>query len=111
VYLNVVMDFIPDTLYRVMKQYIKMKQMVPPLLVKLYSYQLMRSIAYIHAVGICHRDIKPQNVLVDTNSHILKLCDFGSAKKLVPGEPNVSYICSRYYRAPELIFGNANYTT
>jgi glycogen synthase kinase 3 beta len=85
--------------------------MVPPLLVKLYAYQLMRSIAYIHAVGICHRDIKPQNVLVDTNSHILKLCDFGSAKKLVPGEPNVSYICSRYYRAPELIFGNSNYTT
>ena len=27
------------------------------------------------------------------------------------GEPNVSYICSRYYRAPELIFGNSNYTT
>jgi len=58
----------------------KMKQMVPALLVKLYAYQLVRSIAYIHAVGICHRDIKPQNVLVDTNSHILKLCDFGSAK-------------------------------
>jgi serine/threonine protein kinase len=85
--------------------------MVPPLLVKIYSYQLVRSIAYIHAVGICHRDIKPQNVLVDTNSHILKLCDFGSAKKLMPGEPNVSYICSRYYRAPELIFGNSNYAT
>lgn len=80
VYLNVVMDFISDTIYRVMKQYLKMKQMVPPLLVKLYSYQLMRSIAYIHAIGICHRDIKPQNVLVDTASHILKLCDFGSAK-------------------------------
>jgi glycogen synthase kinase 3 beta len=80
VYLNVVMDYIPDTLYKVMKQYLKMKQMVPPLLVKLYSYQLLRGIAYIHAVGICHRDIKPQNVLVDTSSHILKICDFGSAK-------------------------------
>jgi len=80
VYLNVVMDFIPDTAYRVMKQYLKMKQMVPNLLVKLYSYQLLRSIAYIHAKGICHRDIKPQNILVDTGSHILKLCDFGSAK-------------------------------
>ena len=38
VYLNVVMDYIPDTCYRVMKQYLKMKQMVPDLLVKLYSY-------------------------------------------------------------------------
>lgn len=43
--------------------------------------------------------------------HRLILCDFGSAKKLVPDEPNVSYICSRYYRAPELIFGNSQYTT
>lgn len=33
-----------------------------------------------------------------------------SAKKLVKGEPNVSYICSRYYRAPELIFGATDYT-
>jgi serine/threonine protein kinase len=111
VYLNVVMDYIPDTAYRVMKQYLKMKQMVPNLIVKLYSYQLLRSIAYIHAKGICHRDIKPQNILCDMSSHVLKLCDFGSAKQLVQGEPNVSYICSRYYRAPELIFGNQNYTT
>lgn len=86
-----------------------MKQHVPPLLIKLYAYQLMRSIAYIHALGICHRDIKPQNVLVDPSTHVLKLCDFGSAKQLIPGEPNVSYICSRYYRAPELIFGNSDY--
>jgi serine/threonine protein kinase len=56
------------------------------------------------------RDIKPQNLLVNINSHALKLCDFGSAKALVQGEPNISYICSRYYRAPELIFGATNYT-
>jgi len=111
VYLNVVMDYIQDTAYRVMKNYLKMKQMVPNLIVKLYSYQLLRSIAYIHAKGICHRDIKPQNILCDTQTHVLKLCDFGSAKQLVKGEPNVSYICSRYYRAPELIFGNTNYGT
>jgi glycogen synthase kinase 3 beta len=80
VYLNVLMDYIPDTLNKVMKTYLKMKQMVPPLLVKMYSYQLMRSLAYIHALGICHRDIKPHNVLVDTSTHVLKLCDFGSAK-------------------------------
>jgi len=38
VYLNVVMDYIPYTVYQVMKQYIKMKQVVPSLIVKLYSY-------------------------------------------------------------------------
>jgi len=74
-------------------------------------YQLLRSLAYIHCVGICHRDIKPQNLLLNPATGVLKLCDFGSAKILVAGEPNVSYICSRYYRAPELIFGATNYTT
>ena len=57
------------------------------------------------------RDIKPQNLLVDPVRQVLKLCDFGSAKALVKGEPNVAYICSRYYRAPELIFGSTDYTT
>jgi len=33
-----------------------------------------------------------------------------SAKRLVQGEPNVAYICSRYYRAPELIYGAQQYT-
>ncbi len=78
---------------------------------QLYIYQLARALSYIHSLGICHRDIKPQNLLLDPQSGILKLCDFGSAKVLVKGEPNVSYICSRYYRAPELIFGSTNYTT
>jgi len=83
---------------------------VPTLLVKLYAYQTFRALAYIHALGICHRDIKPQNLLIDPSNHVLKLCDFGSAKRLIRGEVNVSYICSRYYRAPELIFGATDYT-
>ena len=79
--------------------------------VQLYMYQVARSLAYIHQVGICHRDIKPQNLLLDPNTHVVKLCDFGSAKMLVKGESNIAYICSRYYRAPELIFGATDYTT
>mmetsp|Transcript_27480 Transcript_27480/g.31679 ORF Transcript_27480/g.31679 Transcript_27480/m.31679 type:complete len:393 (-) Transcript_27480:205-1383(-) len=110
-YLNVVMDFIPENLYRVLKFYNKTKQPFPTILLKLYSYQMFRSLAYIHGCGICHRDIKPQNILVDPNSHVVKLCDFGSAKKLLKGEQSIAYICSRYYRAPELIFGATEYNT
>lgn len=111
IYLNLVLEFIPETVYKVARQYSKSKQSIPGTFIKLYMYQLFRSLAYIHSQGICHRDIKPQNLLLDPDSGILKLCDFGSAKHLVRGEPNVSYICSRYYRAPELIFGATDYTT
>ncbi|CAF1083467.1 unnamed protein product [Adineta steineri] len=110
VFLNLVLEFIPETVYRVARHYTKQKQTIPILYVKLYMYQLFRALAYIHSFGICHRDIKPQNLLLDPESSILKLCDFGSAKQLIKGEPNVSYICSRYYRAPELIFGAIDYT-
>jgi glycogen synthase kinase 3 beta len=110
VYLNLVLEFIPETAYRVARHYTKQKQTIPLLYVKLYMYQLFRALAYIHSFGICHRDIKPQNLLLDPETSILKLCDFGSAKQLIKGEPNVSYICSRYYRAPELIFGAIDYT-
>ena len=65
----------------------------------------------MHLKGVCHRDIKPQNLLIDPSCHILKICDFGSAKKLVEGENSVNYICSRYYRAPELLLGKKNYST
>lgn len=134
VFLNLVLEYIPETVYKVARQYAKTKQTIPinfirvsalinhaisqsinaqsPFrLLQLYMYQLFRSLAYIHSLGICHRDIKPQNLLLDPETAVLKLCDFGSAKQLLHGEPNVSYICSRYYRAPELIFGAINYTT
>uniref|UniRef100_A0A8C0G1M8 [tau protein] kinase n=1 Tax=Chelonoidis abingdonii TaxID=106734 RepID=A0A8C0G1M8_CHEAB len=111
VYLNLVLDFVPETVYRVARHFTKAKQPIPVIYVKVYMYQLFRSLAYIHSQGVCHRDIKPQNLLVDPDTAVLKLCDFGSAKQLVQGEPNVSYICSRYYRAPELIFGATDYTS
>ncbi|ERN07114.1 hypothetical protein AMTRI_Chr12g240170 [Amborella trichopoda] len=110
-FLNLVMEYVPETVYRIEKYYSRMNQRIPLLYVKLYTYQICRSLAYIHgAIGVCHRDIKPQNLLVNPHTHQLKLCDFGSAKALVKGEPNISYICSRYYRAPELIFGATDYT-
>ncbi|KAL8207952.1 hypothetical protein R6Q57_007364 [Mikania cordata] len=118
-YLNLVLEYVPETVYRMIRHYNKMNQRMPMIYVKLYSYQarissflIFRALAYIHgSIGVCHRDIKPQNLLVNPHTHQVKLCDFGSAKVLVKGESNISYICSRYYRAPELIFGATEYTT
>ena len=55
------------------------------------DYILCRSLAYIHSHGICHRDIKPQNLLLDPDSGVLKLCDFGSAKHLGKSAMTISY--------------------
>ena len=110
-YLNLIMEYMPETLYKELKTYSKAKKNMPVLLIKLYAYQIIRGLAYMHALGICHRDMKPQNILTDPETHELKICDFGSAKKLVKGQPNVSYISSRPYRAPELIFGATEYTS
>ncbi|KAI4354989.1 hypothetical protein L6164_003808 [Bauhinia variegata] len=110
-YLNLVLEYVPETVYKVSKHCMRMHQHVPIINVQLYMYQICRALNYLHrVVGVCHRDIKPQNLLVNPQTHQLKICDFGSAKMLVPGEPNISYICSRYYRAPELIFGATEYT-
>lgn len=69
----------------------------------------MRGLNYLHRKGVVHRDIKPQNLLIDPSCHVLKICDFGSAKKLDSKELNVAYITTRNYRAPELIVGKRDY--
>lgn len=97
------------------------KKGLPHALVKLYSYQIIRSLNYLQRKKIVHRDIKPSNILIETKSQRVILADFGSAKEviLVPSENDpseqtversVSYIVSRYYRAPELILGQEVYS-
>ena len=110
-YLNVVMDYIPLTLSKLISHNRNYSKKFPDILLKLYSYQMLKGIGYLHSLGICHRDIKPQNILINDEDFTLKICDFGCAKHLVKGEQNIAYICSRYFRPPELILGCTDYTT
>ena len=74
--------------------------------------QLLHALSYIHSKLICHRDLKPSNLLLNAAGTVIKLCDFGSAKQLVSTDSEVrnkSYICSRFYRAPELLLGSEIY--
>lgn len=103
------MDYYPETVQSIYQQYSRLKQHVPLVYVKLILFQLARALLQLHQMQITHRDVKPANVLVDPQTLHAVLCDFGSAKVLKQNEPNVSYICSRFYRAPELILGATSY--
>jgi len=102
---NMVFDFYPHSLSSFLK-----KRKPSLRLTKLLFYQLCLSLSYIHSKRICHRDLTPNNILLSSRGE-LKLADFGSAKMLEADHVSMSYICSRYYRAPELLLGSSNYTT
>lgn len=69
---------------------------MPVIMVKLYAFQMVKAMNYIHIKSICHRDFKPQNFLIENQNNVVKLCDFGSAKILQKQETNVSYISARF---------------
>jgi glycogen synthase kinase 3 beta len=91
-----------------LNDYIMTKMKIDNLTLKIFCYQMIRSLLYLHSHQICHRDIKPNNFLV--KKHLVVLTDFGSAKIMKNHKnSNVAYICSRYYRAPELTLGYKYY--
>lgn len=53
---------------------------LPPEAVKSYARQLLLALAHVHATGLVHRDVKPDNLLVDGATGVLKLADFGLAR-------------------------------
>ena len=108
-FLNIIMDYVPLTLNKVISFYNRRTEEFPRLLGKVYAYQLFRALAYLRNKFIIHRDIKPSNILIRPEDQKLMIADFGSAKKVTENMNSVSYICSRYYRAPELILGEEKY--
>ena len=78
------------------------------LTIKIMFYQMVRAVHYLHMKGICHRDIRPSNFLVDIKGRLC-LTDFGSAKSIKSGEWSVFYLGGRPYRAPELHLGCKEY--
>jgi len=97
--------------------------------VTIFIYQVLRGLKFLHGLGIIHRDIKPGNLLVNSNC-LLKVCDFGLSReygaminKQTPDSPlndqvvdNTEGFCAmtqevitQYYRPPELLMGATKY--
>uniref|UniRef100_A0A8C2JN62 mitogen-activated protein kinase n=1 Tax=Cyprinus carpio TaxID=7962 RepID=A0A8C2JN62_CYPCA len=79
--------------------------------VKVFLYQILRGLKYLHSAGILHRDIKPGNLLVNSNC-VLKICDFGLARVEEPDESRhmTQEVVTQYYRAPEILMGSRHYS-
>lgn len=75
-------------------------------------YQVFLGMYVLHQNNIVHRDIKPNNILLN-DSCDLKICDFGFARE-VYNDPNLDiteYVVTRYYRAPEIMLNSRKYGT
>ena len=76
-----------------------------------FLYQLVRGIAYCHHCKVLHRDLKPQNLLINREGE-LKLADFGLARAFgLPVRNYTHEVVTLWYRAPDVLMGNRRYST
>lgn len=82
-----------------------------PLQIKSFMYQLLRGIAFCHENRVLHRDLKPQNLLINHRGE-LKLADFGLARAFgIPVNTFSNEVVTLWYRAPDVLLGSRNYST
>jgi len=83
-----------------------------PRLIKMFLYQILQGIAYCHSHRVLHRDLKPQNLLIDRRTNALKLADFGLARAFgIPVRTFTHEVVTLWYRAPEILLGSRHYST
>lgn len=84
---------------------------IDKMLLKSYLYQMLDALLFCHKRRVIHRDLKPQNLLIDSNG-VLKLADFGLARAIIiPVRMYTHEVVTLWYRAPEVLLGCSRYAT
>ncbi|KAJ9124336.1 hypothetical protein QFC22_001136 [Naganishia vaughanmartiniae] len=82
-----------------------------PEIVRSFMYQLLKGIAYCHDNRVLHRDLKPQNLLINKRGE-LKIGDFGLARAFgVPVNTFSNEVVTLWYRPPDVLLGSRTYST
>jgi len=106
--LYLVFEFLDNDLRRYMD---RVGGKMNKLLVKSYLFQLLQGMCYCHSHRVLHRDLKPQNLLIDQKGG-LKIADFGLARAFcVPIRAFTHEVVTLWYRAPEILLGGKLYST
>ncbi|XP_037491195.1 mitogen-activated protein kinase 4 isoform X2 [Jatropha curcas] len=97
--------------YELMKtdldQVIKSRQELTDDHCQCFLYQLLRGLKYLHSADVLHRDLKPDNLLLNAEGH-LKIADFGLARIKSKTDPMTEEVVKRWYRAPELLMKHSS---
>ncbi|KAJ3128646.1 Mitogen-activated protein kinase [Nowakowskiella sp. JEL0407] len=95
-----------------LNQIIKSGQQLSDQHYQYFIYQLLRGLKWIHSANVLHRDLKPGNLLVNSDCE-LRICDFGLARGINDKKSinlNTEYVATRYYRAPEVVLSPKHYS-
>lgn len=85
---------------------------IDPQLAKEFTYQILLGLRYCHANSVMHRDLKPQNLLIEKKSQTIKLADFGLGRVFsLPVNKYTHEVVTLWYRAPEILLGTKYYST
>lgn len=100
---TLVTEYIEAIDFRILYEQLKIND------IKFYLYNILKCLEYSHSKNIMHRDIKPQNIMIDNNRREVRIIDWGLAERYIPNTPYHVRVATIHYKSPEILLNNQFY--